>query len=147
MASYNRIIIIGNLTREPELTFLPSQTPVVEFGIASNRKYKGADGSQREDVCFVDCRMYGKRAEVISRYCHKGDPLMVEGRLQFDQWESQDGGKRSKHRIFVENFEFLGTGRGKGQPSAGGTGGETSSPGPSNGDIGGGSVPDDDVPF
>jgi len=142
MASYNRIIMIGNLTREPELTFLPSQTPVVEFGLASNRKYKATDGTQKEDVCFIDCRMYGKRAEVISRYCHKGDPLMVEGRLQFDQWEAQDGGKRSKHRIFVENFEFLGTGRGKGQPPAAG---ESGPPGPSDGEVVGG-VPDD-IPF
>jgi single-strand DNA-binding protein len=142
MASYNRIIIIGNLTREPELTFLPSQTPVVEFGMASNRKYKGADGSQKEDVCFVDCRMYGKPAEVISRYCHKGDPLMVEGHLQFDQWQAQDGSKRSRHRIFVEHFEFLGTGRGKGQAPAAG---ENGPPGPSDGEISGG-VPDD-IPF
>ncbi len=138
--------MIGNLTRDPQLTFLPNQTPVVEFGLASNRKYKGADGSQREDVCFVDCRMYGKRAEVISRYCHKGDPLMVEGRLQFDQWEAQDGSKRSKHRVFIENFEFLGTGRGKGQSPSGGTGGEA--PSQAQRPVGGGGGPsDDDIPF
>ena len=148
MASFNKIILMGNLTREPELTFLPSQTPVVEIGLAINRKYKAADGSQREDVCFVDCRMYGKRAEVISRYCHKGDPLMVEGRLQFDQWEAQDGSKRSKHRVFIENFEFLGRGRDKGQaPAGGGMGGEMPSQGQSQGPVGGGGTPDDDIPF
>ena len=108
MANFNKIILFGHKTREPELTYLPSQTPVVEFGIATNHKFKGNDGQMREDICFVDCRMYGKRAEVIQKYVHRGDPLLVEGRLTFDQWEAQDGTKRSKHRVFVENFEFGG---------------------------------------
>ena len=109
MSSFNKIIMLGNLTRDPQLTYLPSQTPVVEFGLASNRKYKGSDGNMKEDVCFVDCRMYGSRAEVINKYCQKGNPLLIEGRLQLDRWEAQDGSKRSKHRIFVENFEFVGS--------------------------------------
>jgi len=109
MSSFNKVIMLGNLTRDPQLTYLPSQTPVVEFGLASNRKYKGSDGNMKEDVCFVDCRMYGSRAEVINKYCQKGSSLLVEGRLQFDRWEAQDGSKRSKHRIFVEGFEFVGS--------------------------------------
>ncbi|MBN1764573.1 MAG: single-stranded DNA-binding protein [Sedimentisphaerales bacterium] len=108
MASFNKIIIMGNLTRDPELTYLPSQTPVVEFGIAANHRYKGSDGQMKEDTCFVDCRMFGARAEVISKYCRKGEPILIEGRLQYDRWEAQDGSKRSKHRIFVENFSFVG---------------------------------------
>jgi single-strand DNA-binding protein len=107
MSSYNKVIIIGNLTRDPELSYLPSQTPVVEFSIATNRKYKDSNGAEREDSCFIDCRLYGKRAEVINKYCGKGSKLMVEGRLQLDRWEAQDGSKRSKHRIMVDDFTFI----------------------------------------
>jgi len=149
MASYNKIIMMGNLTRDPQLSYLPSQTPVVEFGLATNHKYKGADGQMKEDPCFVDCRMYGKRAEVISKYCKKGAPLLVEGRLTLDRWESQDGGKRSKHRIFVENFSFVGSGGG-GMRSGGtneGNSGFQDEPAATDGnatDFGGGG---DDIPF
>ena len=103
----NKIFLIGNLTRDPQLSYTPNQTPVVDFGMAVNRKWKGKDGQEKEDVCFVDCRMFGKRAEVINKYMSKGKPLMVEGRLSFDQWEAQDGTKRSKHRVTVENFQFM----------------------------------------
>ena len=113
MPSYNKVILVGNLTRDPQLSYLPSQTPVCEFGLAINHKYKGADGQQREDVCFVDCKLFGKSAETFNQYMTKGRPVLVEGRLQFDQWEAQDGTKRSKHRIFVQNFQFLGDGQGK----------------------------------
>ena len=104
---YNKIILIGNLTRDPQLSYTPNQTSVVDFGLAANRKWKGQDGSQKEDVCFVDCRMFGKRAKVVNKYCKKGSHLLVEGRLFFDQWEAQDGTKRSKHRVTVENFQFI----------------------------------------
>ncbi|MBI9018264.1 MAG: single-stranded DNA-binding protein [Phycisphaerae bacterium] len=144
MASFNKIIIMGNLTRDPELTFLPSQTPVVEFGLASNRKYKGSDGQMKEDTCFIDCRCYGVRAETINKYCKRGSQLLVEGRLQFDRWEAQDGSKRSRHRVFVENFQFTSSG-----PSGQGGQGQSydssgSGPGPTD-DFGGGS--NDDIPF
>ena len=112
MANFNKIMLIGNLTRDPQLSYTPNQTPVVDFGIATNRKWTGQDGSQRDETCFVDCRMFGKRAEVVNKYCKKGNPLFVEGRLTFDSWEAQDGTKRSKHRVTVENFEFLGGGGG-----------------------------------
>ena len=109
--SYNKVIMVGNLTRDPKLSFLPSQTAVVEIGLAINRKFKKSDGSQGEEVCFVDCKMFGKRAEVINKYLAKGNPLLIEGRLCRDEWQSQDGSKRSKHYIMIESFEFLGGGQ------------------------------------
>ncbi|MGB8226533.1 MAG: single-stranded DNA-binding protein [Sedimentisphaerales bacterium] len=119
MANFNKVILMGNLTRDPQLSYLPSQTAVVDFGIATNRKWTGQDGQQREEVCFVDCRAFGKTAETINKYCKKGKPLMLEGRLTLDQWTAQDGQKRSKHRVTVESFQFL---------PAGGRIGEQSSP-------------------
>ncbi len=110
MANFNRILLMGNLTRDPQLSYTPNQTAVVDFGLATNRRWTGQDGSQREETCFVDCRMFGKRAEVINKYCKRGNPLFIEGRLTFNSWEAQDGSKRSKLRVTVENFEFLGRG-------------------------------------
>ena len=86
MANFNKVILMGNLTRDPQLSYLPSQTAVVDFGIAVNRRWTGQDGQQREEVCFVDCRAFGKPAETINKYCKKGKPLMLEGRLTFDSW-------------------------------------------------------------
>ncbi len=107
MANYNKVIMIGNLTRDPALTYLPSQTPVVDFGLATNRRWTGQDGTPREETCFIDCRAFGRMAENINKYCRKGRPLMIEGRLTFDQWETPEGAKRSKHRITVQNFTFV----------------------------------------
>jgi single-strand DNA-binding protein len=107
MASYNKIILIGNLTRDPQLSYLPSQTAVVEFGLAVNRRWKDKDGQQREDVCFIDCRCYGKSAETLNQWMKKGRALLVEGRLEYQQWE-KDGQKRSKHIVQVESFQFMG---------------------------------------
>jgi len=109
MANYNKIILMGNLTRDPQLSFLPSQTPVCEFGLAVNRRWRGQNGEQREATCFVDCRLFGKQAETFNQYMNKGKPVLIEGRLEFDQWEGQDGQKRSKHRVFVERFTFVGS--------------------------------------
>ena len=117
MASYNKVIMLGHLTRDPQLSYLPSQTPVVEFGLATNRKWKDKDGNQKEEVCFVDCNVFSKQAEVIARYFTKGKPILISGRLTFDQWEAQDGSKRSKHRVTVESFTFVddhGSGEGQG---------------------------------
>lgn len=108
MPNFQKLIIVGHLTRDPILSYLPSQTEVVEFGIATNRKWKGQDGSEREEVLFVDCVMYGKRAPTMREYCSKGDPLLIEGRLKLDTWQAQDGTNRSKHRVIVENFTFMG---------------------------------------
>lgn len=106
--NYNKIMLGGNITRDPQLSYLPSQTAVVELGMAVNRKWKGRDGEQKEEVCFVDCRAFGKTAETLNKYVNKGDPLFIEGRLSFDSWTAQDGSKRSKHRVTIENFQFLG---------------------------------------
>ena len=111
MASYNKVILMGNLTRDPKLSYLPSQTPVVEIGLAVNHRYKDQQGQQQEKVCFIDCQMFGKRAEIINQYCRKGQPLLVEGRLELDQWQDQQGNRRSKHRVFIENFTFVGGGQ------------------------------------
>ena len=110
MANYNRIVLVGNLTRDPQLKYLPNQTPIVEFGLAVNHKYRTRDGQDREEVMFVDCSCFGKGAEIINQYCQKGKQLLVEGRLKFDTWEDkQGGGKRSKHTVFVENFQLMGS--------------------------------------
>ncbi|MDY7010501.1 MAG: single-stranded DNA-binding protein [Planctomycetota bacterium] len=114
MANYNKVILVGNLTRDPQLSYLPSQTPVCEFGLAINHRWRGTDGEQREDTCFIDCQCFGKQAETFNQYMAKGRSVLIEGRLQLDRWESQDGQKRSKHRVFVQNFQFLGSG-GQGQ--------------------------------
>ena len=108
MANFNKILLMGNLTRDPQLSYTPNQTPVVDFGLATNRKWTGQDGSQREETCFVDCRAFGRQAENINKYLSKGRQLLVEGRLTFDSWTAQDGTKRSKHRVTVESFQFLG---------------------------------------
>ena len=123
MANYNKVILVGNLTRDPQMGYLPSQTPVVEFGLAVNRRYKDQSGQQREETCFVDCKSFGRQAEVINQYMSKGRPILVEGRLHLDTWEGQDGSKRSKHRVIVERFQFLGGGGGGGGASQGGGGG------------------------
>ena len=143
MASYNKIILMGNLTRDPQLSYLPSQTPVVEFGLASTHKYRGSDGQMKEDTCFVDCRCYGKQAEVINKYCQKGSPLLIEGKLTFDRWEAQDGSKRSKHRIFVENFTFVGS-RDAGDSA---TRRPSDDAGPVGGDEPAAPAGNDDIPF
>jgi len=125
MANFNRVLLMGNLTRDPQLSYTPNQAAVVDFGMAMNRRWTGQDGSQREETCFVDCRMFGKRAEVINKYCKRGNPLFVEGRLTFDSWEAQDGSKRSKLRVTVENFEFISSGTGGSGGGGGGGGGQT----------------------
>ena len=107
MPNLNKVMLMGNITRDTVLSYLPSQTPVVDFGLAMNRKYKTKDGEQKDETCFVDCQMFGKRAETVNKYFHKGDPIFVEGRLKYDSWE-KDGKKNSRIRVFVENFEFLG---------------------------------------
>lgn len=108
MPSFNRVLLMGHLTRDPELKFLPSQTPVTEFGLAVNRKYKTAAGEAKEDVCFVDCTAFAKTAELISQYFTKGKPIFLSGRLKFDSWEDrQGGGKRSKLTVVVEEFQFI----------------------------------------
>jgi single-strand DNA-binding protein len=124
MASFNKVMLMGNLTRDPQLKYLPSQTAVAEFGLACNRKFRTATGEDREEVTFVDVTAFGKQAEVINQYCQKGKGLFIEGRLKFDQWEDkQGGGKRSKLTVVVENFQFIGGRDGGGAGGGGGGGG------------------------
>ncbi len=108
MSSFNKALLMGNLTRDPQLKFLPSQAAVVEFGIAVNRKYKTANGESREEVTFVDVAFFGKVAEVINQYFKKGDSIFIEGRLKYDSWEDKQGGKRQKISVVGENFQFVG---------------------------------------
>ncbi len=154
MASYNRIVLMGNLTKDPQLSYTPSNTAVCKFGIATNRKWKDRDGGDREEVCFVDCTLFGRGGEVFNQYMGKGRPVLVEGRLTLNQWTTPDGDKRSKHEVFVENFQFLGGGRpeDRGAPAAAGARGAGGASG-SGGASGGGSYDspppptDDDIPF
>ena len=120
MAGFNKVLLLGNLTRDPQLSYTPSQTAVVDFGVATNRKWTGQDGSQRDETCFVDCRAFGRTAENINKYFSKGKPIFLEGRLTFDSWTAQDGSKRNRLRVTVETFQFLpGTGRGSDQTGQG----------------------------
>ena len=119
MGSFNKVILLGRLTRDPKLSYLPSQTAVCEFSVATSRTYKKQDGSKGEESCFTDCNIVGIRAEVINQYFKKGDPIFVEGRLKLDTWKAQDGSNRSKLRVFVENFEFVGGKGGQGGPQGG----------------------------
>ena len=109
MANLNKVFLIGNLTRDPELRYTPSGTAVASFGIAVNRTWAGQSGEKKEEVCFVDINMFGRRAEVINEYFSKGNPIFIEGRLQFNQWETKDGQKRNTLRVVAENFQFIGS--------------------------------------
>ena len=131
MANFNRIVLVGNLTRDPQYKVLPSsQMPVADFGLAVNHKYTTKGGENREEVLFIDCTAFGKQAETINKWCRKGKQLLVEGRLKYDTWEDkQGGGKRSKHSVVIDNFQFLG-----GREDGGGGGGGGSAGGYDAGD-------------
>ena len=113
MPSVNKVILIGNLTRDPELRYTPKGSALCEIGMAVNRKYKLESGEQREEVTFLDISFWGKQAEVVAKWMKKGRPLYVEGRLQMDTWDDKTTGqKRSKIKIVAEDFQFLGGDRG-----------------------------------
>ena len=124
MASFNKVVLMGNLTRDPEVRSTPGGQTVTEIGLACNRTYTvgGPGGEKREEVTFVDVSFWGRAGELIAQYLHKGDPIFVEGRLTFRQWESKDGGKRSKLSVTGENFQFIGGRRdgASGPPASGG---------------------------
>lgn len=127
MASFNKVILMGNLTRDPELRVTANGNSICKLGLATSRVYSTKDGERREETTFVDIDAFGKQAEVISKYMRKGRPIMVEGRLKLDQWESNDGQKRSKLSVVLENFQFLG-GRDDNEGGNSGGGYEKSSP-------------------
>jgi|SRR5690606_15221571 len=119
MANLNRVLLIGNLTRDPELRVTPKGTAICQFGLAVNRSFKDESGQTREETTFIDIEAWGRQGETISKYCTKGRPLFVEGRLRLDQWEDKASGqKRSRMKVVLENFQFLG-GRGDGAPGGG----------------------------
>ena len=112
MANYNKVLLIGNLTRDPQLRYTPSQMAVCDVGLAVNRRWNSKDGQQREETAFVNCTAWGRQAETIQKYMSKGQPMLVEGRLTYSQWDGPDGKKRSKLEVTVERFQFLGGPRG-----------------------------------
>lgn len=116
MASFNKVILMGNLTRSPHLRYTPSGTAVAELGLASNRKFKQGD-EIKEEVCFVDVVVFGKRAEIVAQYLEKGRRVLIEGRLQQRRWETEDGQKRSKHEVVADQVVFM-----DGKREEGGTG-------------------------
>jgi len=112
MASFNKVILVGNLTRDPELRYPPKGLAIGKIGLAVNRSWRNEAGEQKEEVTFVDVDSFGKQAELIGQYMRKGSPILIEGRLRLDQWDDkQTGQKRSKLGVVVENFQFLGSGQ------------------------------------
>ena len=108
-ANYNRVILAGNLTRDPQVKFLANEKAVANFGIAINRRYRTADGEQREETTFVDIEAWGRTGELVGQYLTKGRSCLVEGRLKFDSWEDQQSGqKRSRLLVVADNVQFLG---------------------------------------
>jgi len=107
MPNLNRVTLMGNLTRDPELRTLPSGNAVAALGLAINRRWKNQQGEQQEETTFVDCEAFGKTAEVLAQYLKKGRPVYIEGRLKLDMWEDKEGGKRSKMKVIVDNFQFI----------------------------------------
>lgn len=119
MASLNRVFLMGNLTRDPEVRYTPKGTAVADISMAINMTYRTQDGSDREEVVYVDVVTWGRQAETCGQYLSKGSPVFVEGRLQLDQWEDKDGQKRSRLRVRAERVQFLGRGKAsEGKPPA-----------------------------
>jgi single-strand DNA-binding protein len=160
MPSLNKVLLMGNLTRDPELRVTPKGTSICQFSLAINRQFKMESGETREEVIYVDVEAWGKQGETIAKYVTKGRPLYVEGRLRLDQWEDKNTKeKRSRMKVVLEQFQFLGDGRGGG--GAGGQGGgggdepgggspERHSPPPRSGGAKPAAAPenlDEDVPF
>src|SRR5262249_15856934 len=144
MASYNRVILVGNLTRDPELRYIPSGTAVTEIGLAVNDRRKNSSGEWVEETTFVDVTLWGRTAEVASEYLNKGSSVLVEGRLKLDTWR-QDGKKNSKLRVVADRMQMLG-GRGGGQGS-GAPRGAAKSAAPAQGHEEMEAPPDEDIPF
>ncbi len=149
MASYNRVILVGNVTRDPELRYIPSGTAVTDIGLAVNDRRKGANGEWIEETTFVDVTLWGRTAEVASEYLNKGSSVLIEGRLKLDTWE-KDGKKNSKLRVIGERMQMLGSKGGGGSGGGGGSRGGASKSEPSyasHSDESEGPPPDDDIPF
>src|ERR1700692_4741404 len=124
MASFNKVILMGNLTRDPELRYTPKGTAIAKIGLAVNRNWTSESGEKKEEVTFVDVDVFGRTAENVGQYMRKGRPILVEGRLKLDQWDDkQTGQKKSKLGVVAENVQFLGSSKdgesgGGGAPAA-----------------------------
>ncbi|MBR7117958.1 MAG: single-stranded DNA-binding protein [Helicobacteraceae bacterium] len=105
---FNKVIIVGNLTRDVELKYLPSGSAAATIGLASNRKFKKQDGTMADETCFVDVKLFGRTAEVANQYLKKGSQILIEGRLVLETWNDATGAKRNKHSIMAENMQMLG---------------------------------------
>ena len=153
MASYNKVILMGNLTRDPEIRFTQNNMAVCKAGLAVNRRFKDSNsGEWREEPTFVDITIFGKRGEAFEKYHRKGQSAFVEGTLRYDTWEDKNGGgKRSKLYVVADNWEFVSGGR-EGGGREGGGGGSYNAPASSGGGYGGGApsndfIDADDTPF
>ena len=121
MANLNKVMLIGNLTRDPEIKYTPKGMAIAQFGIAVNRVWSNEGGERQEEVTFIDIEMFGRKAEVAGEYLKKGRPVFIEGRLKLDSWEDKASGqKRSKLKVIGESLEFLGSREGGGGGSSGG---------------------------
>ena len=118
MVGFNKVVLIGNLTRNPELRYTPSGTPVANFGLAVNRRFKQAE-DQKEEVCYIDIVVFGKQAEHCGQYLSKGDGAIIDGRLQQRRWETDDGQRRSKHEVVAQSVTFLPKRQGQGSDLGG----------------------------
>lgn len=150
MASYNRVILMGNLTRDPELKYLPSGTAVANFGLAMNETYTDRQtGEKKESACFVDIEAWGRQAEIVNEYLQKGSPVFIEGSLKFESWETDDGMKRNRLRVRAFRCQFIG-GRQDGDGGAydqASPGAVPASPPGFSGEEGPPATTDDDIPF
>lgn len=134
MANLNKVMLIGNLTRDPEVRYTPKGTAVTDIALAVNRIYSTDEGERREEATFIDVTLWGRQAEIAGQYMRKGRPVFVEGRLQMDTWEDkQTGQKRSRLKVIGEGFQFLG-----GKDDGGGSGGGGAGGGGGHSDYGGG---------
>jgi single-strand DNA-binding protein len=129
MASFNKVILMGNLTRDPELRYTSKGTAIAKIGLAVNRVWRTETGEQKEEVTFVDVDAFGKQAETIGQYLKKGRPVLVEGRLKLDTWDDkQSGQKKSKLGVVLETFQFVGSAQGQSGPGREGAPAETARP-------------------
>ena len=119
MANFNKVILAGNLTRDPELRYTPKGTAIAKIGLAINRKWKSETGEMKEETTFVDVDAFGKTAETIGQYLKKGRPILIEGRLRYQTWDDkQSGQKKSKLGVVMENFQFMDSGGGRGESAS-----------------------------
>ena len=144
MSNYNKVLLMGRLTRDVELRHTQSNQAVANIGLAINRRWTSKEGEKKEDTTFVDCEAWGRTAEVMEKYLSKGRPVFVEGRLRLDQWQDKEGQNRSKLKVVIDNFQFIDSRGGEGERSevragagaAQGGGGDAHQP-----------INEDDIPF